>query len=213
MTDPYKNNRKRNDQIEHKGVLAERFRTDGKRSIRLTATERNEIQHHQLIERAVALFLDVNEAHSRREIAQELGISAAKLSDLTKSEEFMAIYSQYYSELGHDPRLQAVQIAVSDMLPMATKALKEMLLDEETPSSTKLQVIKEIFKAAGVSAPESKKSDKAEVVEFLKGAGVNIDMSVVLPPKFEEAMKEVIDVTPRSAKSALASQSGPDNTD
>jgi hypothetical protein len=100
-------------------VMAERLLPSGKRRLSLIKSEKKAIHRSLMIERAVALFLDIDHDHTWDEIARELGVSMVSLKDLTKSDEFVEKYSEFYAELGHDPRLRASQAALVDMLPAA----------------------------------------------------------------------------------------------
>jgi len=183
------------------GVLANRVKS-GKRRLMLTKDERKELKHQQLVERAVALFLDLETPHTWKQMSELLGISQPALKDLTKTQEFMDAYSAFYVELGHDPRLKAAQGSIADMLPTAINALRNLLTDPLTKDTVKLNVIREIIRLNGMGAPESKNNDRQELAEFLKGAGVNIQqMNVALPPDYIAHMKpsDVVEAQVRDA--------------
>lgn len=177
-------------EVEVTGVLAERVKS-GKRRLKLTQSEKSELRRSRMIESAVALFLDLEQDHSWQEIASELGVSVPTLKDLTKTEEFMAKYSEYFVDLGHDPRIKATQAAVSDMLPLAIRELRNLLTNSRAGGQAKLNAIKEIFRLSGLDAPKQATNDRSELAEFLKGAGVNIEqMNVVMPPEYLQAMRD-----------------------
>lgn len=182
-------------EVEVKGVLASRVK-GGKRRLKLTQTEKAELRRSRMVEAAVALFLDLEQDHTWQEIANELGISIPALKDLTKTEEFMEKYSQYFVELGHDPRVKATQAAVVDMLPLALAELRNLLAGSRVGGQAKLNAIKEVFRLSGLDAPKQAANDRTELAEFLKGAGVNIEqMNIVLPPEYLKAMRDYTEGT------------------
>ena len=150
------------------GVLADRTRADGRRALSLTNDERRTFQRQQLIERAVALFLDIETGHSWEEMARQLDISVTALKDMTKTEDFMVAYDAHFVELGHDPRLKVTQQAIADMLPKAITELRRMLVNPGTPETVRLNVIKEVFRLGGLQEPTPAKSDKQELGGFLE---------------------------------------------
>jgi hypothetical protein len=137
------------------GVLADRIDASGRRRLSLNAKEKRGIKKVRMINQAVAMFLDLEHSHSWKEMAIQLGISEPGLKDLTKTQEFMDAYSQYFVELGSDPRVRSSQNALADMLPEAITQLRNMLLEPRTPAMARLQVIKEIIKLNGLDAPTS----------------------------------------------------------
>jgi len=204
----YKNQNGENE-IVVTGVLADRM-IGGKRRMQLTKAERRELKHNRLVEKAVSLFLDIEQPHSWKEMALELGISQPALKDLTKTQEFMDAYSAFYVELGHDPRLKASQAAVADMLPTAINALKTMLSSSATRDTVKLNIIREVIKLNGMGAPETKNNDRQELADFLKGAGVNIEnMNVAVPPDYLKHMaNDVVDGQVRDVPDSPALSEG-----
>jgi hypothetical protein len=176
-------------EIEVTGVLADRI-VNGRRRLMLTKGEKSALKRQRLVEQAVAMFLDIDQDHSWQEIAGKLGVSIPALKDLTKTEEFMDAYSQYFVDLGHDPRVKATQAAVADMLPLAMRELRNLITGTRVSGSAKLNAIKEIFRLSGLDAPKTQGSDRTELAEFLKTQGVNVEqMNVVLPPEYLDAMK------------------------
>ena len=188
------------------GALAHRMRPSGRRAIQLTNAEKRAFIEQRIVERAVALFLDLEADHTWQEIATELGITLQKLKDLTKTTEFMDAYTLHYAELGSDPRLRAVQTAIVDMLPGAYRELKKMIVDPETPASTKLNAIKLAFQLGGVSAPKGGVQEKSELASFLKDMGLQVDnVSFSVPQQYQRP--EPIDLV---AQPARTSAGGPE---
>src|SRR5512136_2212109 len=91
----------------------------GKRHLNLTAPEREALADQRLIERAISMFLDLEQDRTWNQIAQELGISISELKRMTRKPEFQRIYDQTTVAIGHDPRLQAVVSTLPDLLPLA----------------------------------------------------------------------------------------------
>jgi hypothetical protein len=180
--------------VEISGVLKERM-NNGRRAIKLRQGERRTLLRQQRVETAVSMFLDLRQSYSWQDIADDLDISVMALKDLTKTKEFNDCYNSFYVELGHDPRLKASQMALTDLLPNAVQELRGLLTSAETPPSVKIKVIQEIFKQNGLGAPESNKSDRGDLAKFLKDVGVNIENVNVLklPDEYERAEKEYVD--------------------
>jgi len=144
----------------------------GRRHINLNKRERKDLSHQRTVETAVALFLDLDNDHTWQQIADELGVSLQTLRQLTKTQEFMDRYNEHFAELGHDPRLRVAQAAIVDLLPLAVRQLRAVLVDEHVNASVKLSAIKEVLKMNGIAdAPPT--SDRSELAKFLKEAGVN----------------------------------------
>src|SRR5512140_3592243 len=100
---------------------------EGQRHINLTQDEREELAENLLIERAVSMFLDLEQDRTWKQISEELGISISELKRLTRKPKFQQIYDQATVAIGHDPRLQAVSSAMSDLLPLAYRELRSLL--------------------------------------------------------------------------------------
>src|SRR5512144_798976 len=98
--------------VEIKRTLNDRLLPDGRRAIKLRSDERTTLQQENMIETAVAMFLDLENEHTWEEIASALGISVPTLKKLTKSQAFIDKYNEHFADLGHDPRLKAGQAAL-----------------------------------------------------------------------------------------------------
>ena len=183
------------DETTISGPLAERRKSDGRRRIRLNAQEREQLLERQQIERAVAMFLDLERAYSWREISQELGISIKQLKDLTKSDLFDEVYSEHFQELGHDPRLKASQAAITDLLAPAVNQLKSLLVGPDTPASVRYNAIVKILELNGISPQKGGASDKQQLANFLKEAGVTLQqnnvetMVVQVPAEYQQGIQ------------------------
>ena len=172
---------------ETTGALAERKTATGQRRIHLTTTEREEFQTQEMIEHAVALYLDIYERHSTQEIAEELGISVYQLRNLIRSEAFEKVYNEHFLELGHDPRLQATRSAMVDLLPDSMQALKDVLTG--TSNAAKVQAVKLVWDYVGLTKPDIPDSDRKEAIEFLKEEGLKVvNMNINLPSEYGQAL-------------------------
>ncbi len=76
------------------------------RRISLRKSERNALALQEIMEGAVARFLDLERDRSWPQVAEELGISLHQLKELVKTPEFVELYNTPFAELGHDPREQ-----------------------------------------------------------------------------------------------------------
>jgi hypothetical protein len=167
------------------GFIKQRSGDHERRSIKLTKDEREAFQYREKVEKCVAMFLDLNRELTWAQIAKELKISVPSLHNLTKSELFNEKYNEYFSELGHDPRIKVSQQALADMVPLAVRTLREILIDPEASSASRLKAVEQVFRMAGVESISQKQSDKSELQKFLLEKGIkvdNIDVSVQLSP-------------------------------
>ncbi len=174
--------RKRPDEAEVTGALADRIMPDGRRKIKLNSQERAIFSKQQQIETAVMLFLDIEKDHTWEEIAGELGISVQSLKDLTKTQQFVDVYDQHFAELGHDPRLKSAQAAIVDLLPLAVRELRELLTDGDVPASVRFRAIEKIIELNGIGPAKGGQMDRHELMEFLKGANVQITQNNIQAP-------------------------------
>lgn len=188
--------RKRLEETEVTGALAERIMPDGRRKIKLTAGERQMFARNEMIETAVRLFLDVSGDHSWQEIADQLGISVMALKDLTKTQEFIDVYDQHFAELGHDPRLKSAQAAIVDLLPLAVRELRELLTDGDVPASVRFRAIEKVIELNGIGPAKGGAMDRHELMEFLKGTNIQLtqnNIQATIPTPFEGDINAYVD--------------------
>jgi Trp operon repressor len=175
-------------------TLEERRTQDGKRRLMLTQEERNALTYNQVVERAVSLYLDLEDARSQREIAEELGMTVAELKYLTQSEDFKVVYEQYFSELGHDPRLKATRAGLVDLLPLAYSRFRGILESPTTPATVLLKAVEKVLELNGVKPEASKISDRKELAEFLGNPGLNLtQVNITVSDEYKEALDDVIE--------------------
>lgn len=174
---------------EVKTELAERVKPDGRRRIKLTLDERENLLRQQRIETAVVLFTDLQTVRKWSEIAEELGISVKELKALTKTPEFEEAYNAVMTEIGHDPRYRAAAAGIADLLPKAVRTLDQLLTT--APPHVKLQAVQTVFKAANLEIkPPEVHSDREELVKFLSEQGIDINLNVNLPVEYAAAMQK-----------------------
>ena len=168
---------------------------DGKRHLNLTIQERSALAQGQLIERAVSMFLDLEQDRTWVQIAQELGITISQLKSLTRTPEFTKIYEEITVSLGHDPRLRAVTSALPNLLPVAYQQLRSMLTDANTSDNVRLKAVLEIFKLNHVGE-EFTTDDPREMTKFLEQNGVKIEgdlvMELNIPDEFKAAFQKFL---------------------
>ncbi len=139
---------------------------------------------------AAALFLDLKENHTWKRIAEELGLSASQLRDLTKTREFDEAYERLFAELGHDPKYRAAQAKISDMLPLAIEKLADLLVSPSTSPGTRLKAIEKVIQLNGLEGQKQDKSDRQEIIAFLQQNNINLgSMGIVVPAEYEEAVE------------------------
>ena len=178
---------------ETNGILAERRLPDGRRRITLRRAEREALQRQERAEAVAALFLDLKENHTWKQIAEELGLSASQLRDITKSKEFDEAYERLFAELGHDPRYRAAQAKISDMLPLAIEKLADLLVSPNTSAGTRLKAIEKIIQLNGLEGQKQDKSDRQEIITFLQQNNINLGaMGIAVPTEYQEALDAVI---------------------
>lgn len=178
-------------------ILDERRGSDGRRRLMLTEADRDALRQQQLVEGAVALFLDLTSSRSYSQIAEELGITVRQLRRLVETDEFARVYEEHFDALGHDPRLQAVKSGLMDLLPMAFDQLRKALIEPGVPWTTRMRAIEKIMEMNGVRPQDAGKSDRRELAEFLGKFGVNIGEMHIhgapVPSSYSDALDEVME--------------------
>ncbi len=188
--------RKRLEETNVTGALDERRHPDGRRRIKLTAEERQIFSRNEMVETAVRLFLDLEGNHSWQEIADQLGISIMALKDLTKSQEFIDTYDQHFAELGHDPRLRTAQAAIVDLLPLAVRELRDLLVNGDVPASVRFRAIEKVIELNGIGPQKGGQMDRYELMEFLRGANISLtqnNISGALQAPFENDISAYVE--------------------
>jgi hypothetical protein len=177
------------------GPMADRIGADGKRNLKLTIAERKGFARQRLISKVVALFLDPTTDHSYKEIADACGISKSTLIDMTKADDFIEAWNDEYVELGADPMVKAARQKLQSLAPKAARTLESIMDDPSATAGARVTAAKEILRLAGIGEPIRNKSDKSELQDFLRSAGINIESMAVnmpMPPGYEK-VTQVID--------------------
>jgi hypothetical protein len=175
------------------GALAERQTSKGRR-VKLTKAEREAFQRQQRAELAAVYFLDLEEGHTWKSIAEAMDISVHQLKEVTKTEEFDEAYNQLFADLGHDPRYRAAQGALADMLPLALGKLKSLISSDQTAGGTKLRAIEKVIALNGLENVQPVQSDRQELVQFLVNNKIDLtSVQIVLPQEYHEAETEIIE--------------------
>lgn len=167
-----------------------------RRRINLKRENRQELLQNRRIEGAAALFLDLEHGRSWAEIAQELGVSVSTLKDITQTPEFDEAYNSLFADIGHDPRYRAAQAAMNDMLPLAIRELKAMLIDANTSPSIRLKAIEMVLKMNSLTLEKPAASEKTELANFLVSNQVVVQN---LPPQYQQALQELPSVVDAEA--------------
>lgn len=177
---------------------------DGRRRIQLTGREREEFAQRETVEHLVSMFLDLERRYTREQMCDDLGITLRQLKTLTNTELFKEIYEDHFDELGHDPRLRAVQAGITDLLPVAFIELRRALTSQDVPWTVKYKAIMDVMKLNGIQPKPTVQSDRRELAEFLgtlPGIVVENMNVAVLPDGYEDAVDaaeagDVIDIQP-----------------
>ena len=179
---------------------------EGQRHINLTIGERQDLAENLQIEQAVAMFLDLEQDRTWKQIAEELGISVSELKRLTRKPEFQKIYDQTTVAIGHDPRLQAVTSSLPDLLPIAFRGLKAMLTGADIRDDVKLKAIIKVLELNQVGKDQGVE-DPRELSNFLSVHNIRVDGDVIVnmgvPEEFQAAFRkftgtDIVDAAVRS---------------
>jgi hypothetical protein len=167
---------------------------DGRRHLNLTHDEREALAQRELMERAIALFLDLQQDHTWQEIADSLGLSLSKLKRMTQTGEFQRLYDEALATVGHDPRLQAVKSSLGDLLPAARRRLGTIITSGD--DRTAMRAIEKLFTWTGVE-DGVQNEDPAAFANFLQrhGAVLQADVNILnvnIPPQYQDAFSRFL---------------------
>lgn len=164
---------------------------DGRRQLHLTKAERKALRRRQLIEGAIALYLNLEGRRTNQEIADELGVSAKTLKLLTKDPMFIDLYNEHFIELGHDPRLKAIKAGLTNLLPAAFEQLSAIVENPQgVPWPVRKWAIAKIIELNGIEPPKDiQSSDRKELADFLKERSINLtQVNINLPAEYNQAL-------------------------
>ena len=190
--------RKKSEVLEasSKGAMRERITPSGRRNLMLTIKERKEFSRSEAIEHAVACYLNVSKTRmSETQMAEECGLTISAFKNMTRSDDFIELYSKNYEDLGHSPLLNPAKTMIGNMLIKSLGIFDELMSDADTPANTRFQMIKWAVEMNGLQAPKPVGSDKDELTNFLKDANVTQinNNTLVLPDGFHEKIHEYVD--------------------
>jgi hypothetical protein len=175
-----------------------------RRKISLTKDERAELARRRDIELAVSYFLDLEQDRTVKEIAALMNTSLATLKRLTQDPYFQEVYDEAMMNLGHHPRLQAMNAQLPDLLPRSFQAMKRLLGPgiAHTAQVGAIKLLWDTIKVGDIMEQE----DPVALQNFLAAKGVTINNNVVninLPEEYRDAFKkfmggdeEVVNVKP-----------------
>lgn len=144
------------------------------------------------IDRAIDMFLDIENDHPRTEIMNTLGLSHETFRNLTNSRDFEERYNHHFLELRTDPVVTAVQHKLVDtLLPKAFRVLQEILDDTNAPATARIRAALEVLNKAGIKDMQPQQSDRHELVKFLGEKGITINnLTVNLPAEYQQAIEK-----------------------
>ena len=176
---------------ETKTILEGRTRStsDGRRHLAISKRAKAELAEHTATEEAVAMFLDLENDLTNKEIADRLGLSARGLKTLTQTAEFTRLYEETLAMLGHSPRLMATAQALPDLLPAAYRTLRRLVTSDEVPDAVALKAAERILAINRVGS-ERNDDDPRELAKFLEVTGARIDgdlniLNFSMPPEYK----------------------------
>lgn len=145
------------------------------------------------IQVAVRMFLRFDEGVTRSEIGEHLSMSEDQLKKLTKSDDFIDAYNEYFLELRSHPVIKAVQSKiVEDLLPQAYQVFDQILRDKRAPASVRLKAAMEVMDKSGVKAVDPEVSNRRELADFLGKNEVNINtVNVNIPEEFRDYQEKI----------------------
>jgi hypothetical protein len=184
-----------------------------RRKIKLTKAERAELARRRDIELAVSYFLDLEQSRSLKQIADEMGISVSSLKRLSNDPQFHEVYNEVLVQLGHHPRLQALNTQLPELIPDAYRALKR-LLGPGTAHTAQVSAVKLLFDTLKIG-DQVREEDPQALENFMKGKGVVIQNNVMnvnlpIPEEYRQAFSKwmggnVIDVQATNVENKDAS--------
>ena len=170
------------------------------------------------IKKIVELLNDATRSWSYREIAEALGFSTvAPIRRLMDTPEFQQELEEYAIRYQSDPRRLVVRQQLVDLLPTAITHLSNMLSSPATADTIRWKIIEYILSMNGIRPlADATDDDLQSVRKFLHETGVHdperalqlllsqtthiqntIQMFGEVPEDFAQAMRNVLDVTPR----------------
>ena len=173
------------------------------RKLQLSKEDRAALAKRRQIEQAVSYFLDMEQSRTLKQIADEMEISVSALKRLTNDPQFQDVYDEVMMNLGHHPRLQALNTQLPDLIPLGYQALKR-LLSPGTAHTAQVSAVKLLFDTLRIG-DQVREEDPQALENYMRGKGVVIQNNVMnvnlpIPEEYRQAFSkwmgngEIVDV-------------------
>jgi hypothetical protein len=173
------------------------------RKLQLNKEDRAALAKRRQIEQAVSYFLDMEQSRTLKQIADEMEISVSALKRLTNDPQFQEVYDEVMMNLGHHPRLQALNAQLPDLIPLGYQALKR-LLSPGTAHTAQVSAVKLLFDTLRIG-DQVREEDPQALENYMRGKGVVIQNNVMnvnlpIPEEYKQAFSkwmgngEIVDV-------------------
>jgi hypothetical protein len=163
-----------------------------RRKLSLTKADRKELIERRQIELAVSLFLDLDQDRTVKQIAEEMGLHVSSLKRLTLDPVFQEVYDEHLMQLGHHPRLQALNAQLPDLLPKSYKAMED-LLSRGTAATARVAAVKLLWETTQIG-DILKQEDPAALTNFLASKGVIVQNNTLvinaIPAEYQQAFQK-----------------------
>lgn len=167
------------------------------RKIQLTRDDKEELLRRQHIEEAVSYFLDLTQDRTLKQIADGMNMSVSTLKRLTQDPYFQEVYDATLMQLGHHPRLQALNSQLPDLIPTAYQALRR-LLSPGTAHTAQVAAVKLLFDTLKVSEM-LREDNPEELSNFMASKGViiqqnntQINVNLPIPEEYKDAFRRLV---------------------
>ena len=163
------------------------------RKLQLTKEDRAALAKRRQIEQAVSYFLDMEQSRTLKQIADEMEISVSALKRLTNEPQFQEVYDEVMMNLGHHPRLQALNAQLPDLIPLGYQALKR-LLSPGTAHTAQVSAVKLLFDTLRIG-DQVREEDPQALENYMRGKGVVIQNNVMnvnlpIPEEYRQAFSK-----------------------
>ena len=167
------------------------------RKIKLTKAEKAELLHRRDIELAISYFLDLEQNLTLKQIADAMGMSVSTLKRLTTEPLFQEIYDEQLMQLGHHPRLQALNAQLPELIPHSYQAMRR-LLSPGTAHTAQVAAVKLLWDTMDIGS-HLQEEDPAVIGNFLAAKGINIEqnntqinINLPIPEDYQEAFRRLV---------------------
>jgi hypothetical protein len=141
----------------------------------------------------VSYFLDLEQSRTLKQIADEMELSVSALKRLTNDPQFQDVYDEVMMNLGHHPRLQALNAQLPDLIPLGYQALKR-LLSPGTAHTAQVSAVKLLFDTLKIG-DQVREEDPQALENYMRGKGVVIQNNVMnvnlpIPEEYRQAFQK-----------------------